>query len=69
MDDETTTERPTHLIVPTNDPGACELEHTAQGWIVANLYVGRFFPGKCEGKLYALEFWRPKPVLKQGELL
>lgn len=64
------TSEPAHesLTVPTNDPGACEQEQRAKGWKLDNIFVGRFHPSMCEGRLYALRFWRPVPP-PQMELL
>lgn len=62
---------PTQLLVPTNDPGACEAEHKARGWNVGNLYVLKFYPSMqqdlIERTLYAMSFWRAEAE-KQPEL-
>ena len=47
------------LTVPTNSPGDTEIEFTTKGWIVGNLYAGKFYPTICDGHLWAIQFWRP----------
>ena len=59
---------PNLIVVPTNDPGATEAEYVALGWTCCDLFSKRFNPDLCQGKLWAIRFWRPEPP-QQPELL
>ena len=39
---------PDQPMVPTDDPGRCEAEYKAKGFLLMNLYVARFYPGLLE---------------------
>jgi len=63
---------PDRPIICTNDPGACEAEWRAKGFVPMNLYVLRFYPRLIEDlshrTLYALQFFRQQQD-PQRELL
>lgn len=56
------------IIVPTDDPGKTEAEYRAQGWIPANLYAAPFYQRYCEGRRWAIQFWKPEQP-EQRELI
>ena len=56
------------IVVPTNDPGGTEAEYRALGWKCCDLLAAPWHREICEGKQWAVRFWRPAPT-KQPELL
>lgn len=61
------------VIVPTNDPGAIELEYRAKGFKLMNLYAKPFYRTLCDPNLdagcqWAAQMWKPEPPA-QGELM
>ena len=59
---------PDVLLVPTDDPGAAEAEYGPQGWIVSDLYAKPFNRELCQGKQWAVRFFRTAQP-RQPELL
>ena len=63
---------PNQPLVLTDDPGACEAEHKAQGFRLLTLYVLRFHPAMqpdlIDRKCYAMKFYRPAQD-PQGQLI
>ena len=49
------------IIVPTSQLAVTIAEYTALGWRWEIVFVGAFYPSKCQHHLWAVQFFKPKP--------